>query len=80
MKGNGGEIMAKRKGKVYSNLAAEMARNCMTMQDLAARAGITYKVMQNRLSGKTDFTLTEIKTIKGIFQDLAIEYLFARED
>lgn len=62
---------------MHSNLKAEMARNSVTVKDLAKAIGKTEKTASAKICGKYDFTLPECIEIRNrFFPDCSIEYLF----
>lgn len=64
---------------MFPNLKAEMARHKLTAKAMSGMVGITYESMQNKLVGRTEFRLSEMKTIQGIFPGCSLEYLFDTE-
>lgn len=65
---------------MFPNLKAEMARRNIKVTDLASSIGVTPKTVYNRLSGRTEFTLSEMLTIKRrYFPDLTLDYLFNKD-
>lgn len=48
-------------------LRGEMAKYDLTIKDMADVVGISYQAMQNKLHGRSDFTLTEAKKIVRFF-------------
>lgn len=63
---------------MYPNLEAEFARNKFKNVDGAKVCGITEKSFSNKRTGKTDFTLSEIKKIQAtMFPNKTLEYLFS---
>ncbi len=61
---------------MYKNLEAELVRSSTSKNDLAKKLGISRKALYLKLNGKTDFTISEMKSIKEIFHNLTLEYLF----
>ena len=62
------------------NLQAEMARNEIRRQDLANALGITVRTLQNKIYGRTDFTIAEAVKIKeAFFPDKSLKYLFEKD-
>jgi DNA-binding XRE family transcriptional regulator len=59
------------------NLEAELARISMSKDMLSKELGISRKCLYLKMSGKTDFTLTEMKKIQSILSQFTLEYLFA---
>lgn len=65
---------------MFPNLKAEMARRNIKVKDLASSIGVAPKTVYNRLSGRTEFTLSEMLTIKRhYFPDLTLDYLFNKD-
>lgn len=66
--------------KVYPNLAAEMTRECVSDDDIAALIGKTPEQINNRMLGKSgDFSVTEALTIqKKLFPKVDMFELFER--
>ena len=63
--------------KVYPNLYAEMAASGrMSQKELASKLGISEKTLGEKLKGKTDFRIGEMRVIQSIFQK-PLDYLFA---
>jgi len=63
------------------NLLAEMVRYGVTNNDLQKILGCSEKTVQNKLSGKTEFTVPEaIKIRNYYFQGFRMEYLFASDE
>lgn len=64
----------------YVNLRAEMARQGVTVKQLAKLLGVSLKTASNRLSGKTEFTLGEALAINNdLFPECELAYLFYRQ-
>lgn len=61
---------------MFPNLKAEMARYDITRAQIINALNITQKSYSNKMSGRTEFTLSEIKRIKKMFPGLSLEYLF----
>lgn len=62
---------------MFNNLNAELARHGLKAGDIAKLLGVAPKTAANKLAGRTEFTLSEIKKIANLFPDLSITYLFA---
>ena len=54
----------------------ELKRNHYSQQGLAEYIGISPSSMQNKLRGKTQFTLQEMRAIQVVFQNCSLDYLF----
>ena len=49
----------------------------LTQQQLAERIGISHSSLQNKLQGRTQFTLKEMRDIQAVFADCSLDYLFS---
>lgn len=66
---------------MFKNLRAEIARLGMSQKEFAKAVGIKGSTFTQKINGKVDFNLSEIKRIKSFFGGkLSIEYLFEIED
>lgn len=62
---------------MYPNLYAEMAAHGrMSQKELASKLGISEKTLGEKLRGKTDFRIGEMRNIQMIFNK-PLDYLFA---
>lgn len=67
--------------KLYKNLRAEMARNRLTMGDLAKALNVRRATVSDKINGKRRFYYEEcLKIKKTFFPNLSIEYLFDKDD
>lgn len=73
-------MLKKGAKKVYPNLELEMFKRKITVRDLARRIGISESSMHNKLKGRNEFLLSEMKKILDIFPDVDWRVLFARAD
>lgn len=65
---------------MYDNLKAEMTRAGVTKYDLAKVTGKTFRAIQDKLNGVTDFTVPEAIAIQTtFFPTMKFEYLFTKE-
>ena len=64
---------------MYNNLRAEMARRSMRQQDLADHLGIAKESVRNKLGGRCDWKLREMRDIQAMFGG-TLDYLFVEED
>lgn len=63
----------------YPELVAGMAKRQVTRTAVARRLGITPRTLYAKLSGETDFTLSEANTIRSaFFPDVKMDVLFSR--
>lgn len=65
---------------IFCNLNAELARHDIKNVEFANLLGITPKTLNNKLNGKTEFTLSEIKATAKLFPNVSIDYLFEEAD
>ena len=62
---------------MFSNIDAELARGKLSYKDLSKLVGIKYDTLINKLNGKTEFKLSEMKLIQSkCFPDLSLEVIF----
>lgn len=66
---------------MFRNLEAEIVRKGMSYMEFASAIAMNYKTFRTKLSGKTEFCLDEMKTIKEtIGNDYTFEYLFEKSE
>ncbi len=66
---------------MFNNLLAEMARNRINQTQLAEVLHVSQKTVSNKLKGKSEFTLSELNKIMGLFEgDVSFDYLFGPKD
>lgn len=66
------------KGSTFPNLIAEMARIGLGVVDLKELLKQSRKSVENKLSSKTPFKVTEMKLIKSkYFPSMTLDYLFS---
>lgn len=63
---------------MFNNLRAELVRRNIKPIELAEMVNMNYRTLMNRLAGKSDFNLLEMKSIKKELRDptLTLDYLF----
>lgn len=61
---------------MFFNLVAELKRHKYSQKGLAEYIGISENSMNNKMNGRTQFTLREIKAIQKVFDRCTLEYLF----
>ncbi len=61
---------------MFPNLNAEMSRKGISTKQFAEILGVSPKTANNKLAGRTEFTLSEIRTISQTFPEVSIGYLF----
>ena len=65
----------------YPELVAGMAKRQLTRTAVAKRLGITPRTLYAKLSGETDFTLSEANTLQAaFFPDIKMDILFTRAE
>lgn len=67
--------MKKRK-PLFPVLESKIAETGITKKSIAKGLDIDQKTMSQKLTGKTQFTLKEIRYIHSIFPDVSVEKLF----
>jgi len=61
------------------NLIAEMARFGVTSADVSAAINCTEKTVQNKIAGRSQFSVREALEIRDtFFPNMKIEYLFSQ--
>lgn len=66
---------------MFPNLKAEMARKNIDGVTISSHLGCTPKTFSSKLTGKTEFTRSEIFQIrKEFFPNLSVEYLFSEKE
>ncbi|MDN5388873.1 XRE family transcriptional regulator [Bacillus sp. LB7] len=66
---------------MHRNLRAEMARNGITMVDIAKFLGVRYATVNDKVNGKYRFYFNEALKIKRhFFPQCDIEYLFENDE
>lgn len=64
---------------MFPNLAKELKNKGITYKAVAGLIGCSEKSVQNKMSGITDFTLTEVLLInENMFPEYELRYLFKR--
>lgn len=64
---------------MFPNLSAELKRKGITYKAVAALIGCTEKSVQNKISGATEFTLSEVLAInENLFPEYELRYLFRK--
>lgn len=59
------------------NLQAEMKKNSVSLYDMQSVLGCTERTVRNKLSGRTDFSYSEVRKIRDtFFPGMQLEYLF----
>lgn len=68
--------MPRTRTPAFPELEKQILMNGIQKKDLAAMLGITPKSMSSKLTGRTEFTLSEIKLIAAAFHGISWETLF----
>lgn len=63
---------------LYPNIRAEMGRHDLTIKELAGNLGLSTNSVSFKLSGKREFTLSEIERIANLFS-CSLDYLVGHE-
>ena len=63
---------------MYGNLSSELRRKNIAKKVIADMLGCTEKTINNKMSGKTDFTISEAFMIhKNLLPEFDMDYIFA---
>lgn len=62
----------------YPNIKAEMGRHNLTIKEMAGNLGLSSNSVSFKLSGKREFTLSEIERIANMFS-CSLDYLVNHE-
>lgn len=74
---NGGDYMV----VAFPELVGEMAKRRLTRTEVAKSLGISTRALYSKISGETDFTLSEANAIHAVFfPDMEKDILFARAE
>lgn len=65
---------------MFPNLSAELARSRMDLKMLSTATGIGYESLKNKMRGITEFKLGEMISIKNVFPEFSMDYLFASDE
>lgn len=65
---------------MFNNLRNELRTKNISLAAYSKIIGCNEKSVQNKLSGVTEFTLSEIKATLDVFPEFRLEYLFAVEE
>lgn len=64
---------------MFKNLRNALSDKGITLKAYAEFLGVTEKTIQNKMNGKTEFTLAEaVKTSNFLLPEYRLDYLFAR--
>jgi hypothetical protein len=65
---------------MFSNIDAELARKKLSYKDLSKLTDIKYDTLVNKLSGKTEFKLSEMKLVQSkCFPEFPLEVIFQEQ-
>ena len=65
---------------MFANLKAEMARNNMSVKDVAQALGMRYGTLSGKINGRASFTIDEAWEITRLFEGCTIDYLFEKKE
>lgn len=68
---------------VYPNLVAELARQGITLANLAEKLGLSQRSVYNKINGDNEFTLAEVCKVQELLNEgnehqHTIDYIFSR--
>lgn len=61
---------------MFPNLLVELKQKHYSQRGLADYIGISESSMENKLRGRTQFTLREMRAIQAVFKNCSLDYLF----
>lgn len=61
---------------MFWNLKLEMQKSNISMTRLAEIIGISQGALRNKIYGRTEFLLCEVKKIASVFPEVTVDYLF----
>lgn len=65
---------------MFKNLKGEMVKKDLTNKQLAEKLKISERAIRNKLNGVSEFTWSEVLTIKEcFFPEISLEILFSRK-
>ena len=62
---------------MYNNLRKALREKRITNKQYADLLGVTEKSVDNKLSGRTEFTLSEVQKTRALFSEYTLDFLFA---
>ena len=65
---------------MYANLVVELKKHHYSQRGLAAYIGISESSMNDKMNGRTQFTLREAKAIQAVFEGRTLDYLFEEKE
>lgn len=74
-------IFGKEKFKMYKNLVRILSEKRITMKSYAEFLGVAEKTVQNKVYGRTDFTLSEaMRTCSVICPEYKLDFVFEKDE
>lgn len=70
----------KEVNNTFPNLLVEMKRKRCSQKNLAEHIGTSYSSLRNKLNGRNQFTLREMRAIQDFFADCSLDYLFTEHN
>lgn len=65
---------------MFANLVVELKKHHYSQRGLAAYIGISESSMNDKMNGRTQFTLREAKAIQAVFEGRTLDYLFEEKE
>lgn len=65
---------------MFANLVVELKKHHYSQRGLAAYIGISESSMNDKMNGRTQFTLREAKAIQAVFEGRTLDYLFEEKN
>lgn len=74
------EECGRKEKKMFANLVVELKKHHYSQRGLAAYIGISESSMNDKMNGRTQFTLREAKAIQAVFEGRTLDYLFEEKE
>ena len=65
---------------MFANLRIALQRKNIAIEAYARYLGVTAKTVNNKMSGETEFTLSEVQATMKLLPEYNIDFLFAQGD
>ena len=74
------EECVREEEKMFANLVVELKKHHYSQRGLAAYIGISESSMNDKMNGRTQFTMREAKAIQAVFEGRTLDYLFEEKE
>ena len=65
---------------MFINLKKALEGKNISMKSFAAIIGVSEKSAQNKIYGRTEFTLSEVETTLRLFPEFTLKFLFQKDE